>query len=393
MAFEQCRTDALQRRQSRGQRAAIVMQAALSFPSSRAPAQSAATRGRELRETPAARRGMRARLVQAALQQWREPPALREAARAGSPADSDAAPAEQRGRDPVAGENLLPALPRGHLRGAFLMAAILQWRATMRSAPPACKKAPRPSSDSSGHGAPANEAPSRPREANEHEDGGAVPAGLGLTISAAEAMLGAKRQGWGEVHSGIMASARESGGRWVRSYLVLDEDNCLHAFLSPHSLESLIVLPLLLMAITEEQIVRNTSSEPHRTMSIRMASQFESGDGASADAADAGELQSQGRDNVLAALASPQETRDNQGAGQAPVPHTGHEEDEGNEDIEIHNDVDLVLLPSMAPAALDKELARGLELCLRVADAQDHEEWCACLSAAIREEHHAWHSS
>ena len=48
---------------------------------------------------------------------------------------------------------------------------------------------------------------------------------------------------WGEVHSGIMASARESGGRWVRSYLVLDEDNCLHAFLSPHSLESLIVLP------------------------------------------------------------------------------------------------------------------------------------------------------
>ena len=331
MAFEQCRTDALQRRQSRGQRAAIVMQAALSFPSSRAPAQSAATRGRELRETPAARRGIRARLVQAALQQWREPPALREAARAGSPADSDAAPAEQRGRDPVAGENLLPA-PRGHLRGAFLMAAILQWRATMRSAPPACKKAPRPSSDSSGHGAPANEAPSRPREANEHEDGGAVPAGLGLTISAAEAMLGAKRQGcdascvlpacmpcavrrccvarrvpvaclsscaccaaprarlrymctcinmscacpcvrvhpsvhpsslqthtrshtrthkhththahrWGEVHSGIMASARESGGRWVRSYLVLDEDNCLHAFLSPHSLESLIVLP------------------------------------------------------------------------------------------------------------------------------------------------------
>jgi len=217
------------------------------------------------------------------------------------------------------------------------------------------------------------------------------------------------------------------------------------------------------------------------------------------------------------------QTRDNQGAGQAPVPHTGHEEDEGNEDIEIHNDVDLVLLPSMvgftiltqashiyhprclsspslsparppslipslppslppfslppsltlslnrsrslsfspslppvppylppalslthsltrarslslppslslclararplscslalslslsrslslarslslhnpgqAPAALDKELARGLELCLRVADAQDHEEWCACLSAAIREEHHAWHSS
>ena len=37
----------------------------------------------------------------------------------------------------------------------------------------------------------------------------------------------------------------------MRCFLVLDEDNYLHAFLSPHSLESLLVLPLLLMSITE----------------------------------------------------------------------------------------------------------------------------------------------
>jgi hypothetical protein len=37
----------------------------------------------------------------------------------------------------------------------------------------------------------------------------------------------------------------------VRCFLVLDEDNYLHAFLSPHSLESILVLPLLLMELPE----------------------------------------------------------------------------------------------------------------------------------------------
>ena len=221
MTFEQCSAG-----RRRGQRVAIVLQAALSGGSSHTLSQSTAahstsadgariqrtsslpaTGNRETqvarsghaaetpaarKETPAARRGdaaarrgMRATLIKTALQHWRERPSSREADSAGdepvraSRAGSDAAGGDrgQGGAErAVAWAAAMPA-HRGHLRGAFLLAAILQWRTTASSANPGGKKKPRASS---GHGA----APAvvTPRWARSNDSFAREPCAVYLTI-------------------------------------------------------------------------------------------------------------------------------------------------------------------------------------------------------------------
>ena len=217
MTFEMCSAG-----RRRGQRVAIVLQAALSGGSSHILSQSTAAhstsadgarihrpsslpaaRSGDAAETPAempasrketpaarrgdaaARRGMRATLIKTALQHWRERPSSREADSAGdepvraSRAGSDAAGGDrgQGGAERAAAwASAMPA-HRGHLRGAFLLAAILQWRTTASSANPGGKKKPRASS---GHGA----APAvvTPRWARSNDSFAREPCAVYLTI-------------------------------------------------------------------------------------------------------------------------------------------------------------------------------------------------------------------
>lgn len=214
MTFEQCSAG-----RRRGQRVAIVLQAALSGGSSHTHSQSSAahstsddgawiqrTGSRETaarsghvaetpvarKETPAARRGdsaarrgMRATLIKTALQHWRERPSSREADSAGDQpvrairAGSDAAVGERGQGSAERAAVWAAAMPahRGHLRGAFLLAAILQWRTTVSSANPGGKKK---SHASSGHGtAPAVVTP---RWARSNDSFGREPSAVYLSI-------------------------------------------------------------------------------------------------------------------------------------------------------------------------------------------------------------------
>jgi hypothetical protein len=203
MTFEMCSAG-----RRRGQRVAIVLQAALSGGSSHILSQSTAAhstsadgarihrpsslpaaRSGDAAETPAempasrketpaarrgdaaARRGMRATLIKTALQHWRERPSSREADSAGD----EPVRASRAG----SGGERAAAMPahRGHLRGAFLLAAILQWRTTASSANPGGKKKPRASS---GHGA----APAvvTPRWARSNDSFAREPCAVYLTI-------------------------------------------------------------------------------------------------------------------------------------------------------------------------------------------------------------------
>jgi len=218
MTFEMCSAG-----RRRGQRVAIVLQAALSGGSSHILSQSTAAhstsadgarihrpsslpaaRSGDAAETPAempasrketpaarrgdaaARRGMRATLIKTALQHWRERPSSREADSAGdepvraSRAGSDAAGGDrgQGGAERAAAWAAAMPAHRGHLRGAFLLAAILQWRTTVSSANPGGKKKPRASS---GHGA-APPAVVTPRWARSNESFGREPCAVYLCI-------------------------------------------------------------------------------------------------------------------------------------------------------------------------------------------------------------------
>ena len=46
----------------------------------------------------------------------------------------------------------------------------------------------------------------------------------------------------GEIFSSAFTEEESKGGRWIQCWLVIDEDNHLHAFLSPDSHTSLLVV-------------------------------------------------------------------------------------------------------------------------------------------------------
>lgn len=245
------------------------------------------------------RRGMRANLVKAVLNLW---VSSCDTSNSGCAASREC---EAVDLNPAPTARLRLPLHRG-ARGVILMAAILHWR-TQRSSvhASAAKKnddegdeGRQHSRDSDSGAQERNNLSEVLRRAScEHEE--ALPTGFGLSIAALEVLASAKQHGyvcyvphlmgftcthtriqsfvtllcvmsysslftyihthtytrthtyirmcmlnrWGEVHSSAFSEDESKVGRWVRCLLVLDEDNHLHAFLSPESRVSLLVLP------------------------------------------------------------------------------------------------------------------------------------------------------
>ena len=77
---------------------------------------------------------------------------------------------------------------------------------------------------------------------------------------------------WGEINSSAFMQDQGKAGRWVRCLLVLDHDYHLHVFLSPDSASSLVVVPLLLMAVSSDQMTGT------RSIVLRMAEDLRTDD-------------------------------------------------------------------------------------------------------------------
>ena len=304
-------------------------------PSAGCSGQSAGAAAPTLRRTSsretlvARRRGMRARLVTAAMQRpWAE---WSEKSRTGE---------------------------SKHKRGEDLTAAILQWRMLGFSEAPAqantqgkdnwsslsSRDSPDPvwSDDEKGsshwyqignnHEGPHGDAGTPPghrdryclelgQELGACEYHYALPPGLGLMIPAAEVLSCAKHHGWGEVCSSTFSEEEGSDGRWVRCLLIIDQDNHLHAFLSPDSQVSLLVLPLLLMTKVDEQAEEGGEGMAlggSQTLALRMAPEFLPH--TSAEASDAEEAEPQTKGTSRAAAESPCDEADAAGVAAAQGP-------------------------------------------------------------------------
>jgi len=202
---------------------------------------------------------------------------------------------------------------------------------------------------------------------------------------------------WGEINSSAFMQNPSKAGRWVRCLLVLDQDYHLHVFLSPDSASSLVVLPLLLIAVSPD-----TANGATRSIVLRMAEDLRTPDvsdeGLPADLlklTDTLVNLPHGWLHHAAAIAGEQEPRggeqgnENREAGQ--IEHRAGPED--GDDVQLILDVEdaEVTLPAMHPTtALGTLLSQGRGVDIRFRDDEVRQEWLALLEVATSHDKDLW---